>query len=95
VPVSVRDVRRIEAVDGGVVIHAGERTLDLDSTLGEVAKRLDPRDFIRVHRSHVVNLAHVRSIKRYDDRRLVVRMNDDSTIIASRTGSQSLRSLME
>jgi two-component system LytT family response regulator len=95
VPVLARDIRRIEAVDGGVSVHAGERTLDLDSTLGEVAKRLDPCDFVRIHRSQVVNLAHVSSIKRYDERRLIIRMDDDSTIIASRAGSQALRSLMD
>jgi two-component system, LytTR family, response regulator len=95
VPVSVNDIRRVEAVDGGVEIHAGDRTLELDSSLGEVESRLDPKDFVRVHRAHLVNLGRVRSIRRYDERRLIITLDDDSTIVASRTGSQSLRGLME
>ena len=95
VPVTVADIRRIDAVDGGVAVVTSGGTLDLDVTLGEVAGRLDPEDFVRVHRGHVVNLAHVVSIRRYDERRLQLRMDDDATIVASRRGSQQLRSLME
>lgn len=95
VPVSVSDIRRIDAVDGGVEISTRDRVVELDSSLGELESRLNPSDFVRVHRGHVVNLAHVDSIKRYDERRLIVRLDDGSTIIASRGGSQALRELME
>lgn len=94
VPVAVRDVRRVEAVDGGVAIHAGEHELELDSTLGEIERRLDPKDFVRVHRTHVVNLAHVASIERYDERRLLVKLDDGTRIVASRGGSQALRGVI-
>ena len=93
IPVATHDVRRVEAVDGGLVIHAGELRADLDSTLGELESRLDPRDFVRVHRGHLVNLGHVASITRYDDRRLLVKLDDGSSIVASRAGSQALRAL--
>lgn len=95
VPVSVTDILHIQAVDGGVEIHLPDRTCSLDSTLGEVEARLDPQDFLRVHRAHLVNLARVRSIRRYDERRFVLTLEDDSTIIASRGGSQALRGMME
>jgi two-component system LytT family response regulator len=94
VPVAVADIRRIEAVDGGVAVLAPSGTFDLDATLGEVADRLNPQDFVRVHRAHLVNLGHVVSIRRYDERRLQLRLDDDSTIVASRGGSQLLRGLM-
>jgi two-component system LytT family response regulator len=95
IPLLTRDVRHVEAVDGGVTIHAGDVAADVDSTLGEVEGRLDPRDFVRIHRAHVVNMAHVTSITRYDERRLLVRLDDGSSIVASRAGSQALRALME
>ena len=68
---------------------------ELDATLGDLEERLAGGDFVRVHRSHLVNLAHVVSIRRYDDRRLSVRFDDGETVVASRTGSQALRALME
>ena len=95
VPVSVAEVIRIEAVDGGAELHANGQVFTLDSTLGEIEARLNPTDFVRVHRAHVANLARVRSIRKYDERRLVLTMEDDSSIVASRAGSQALRGLME
>lgn len=94
VPVAVAEIRRVDAVDGGVEIRLAGRTLHLDVSLGEMEGRLDPRDFVRVHRAHVVNLTHVRGVRRYDERRYIVTLEDGSTIVASRSGSQTLREHM-
>jgi two-component system LytT family response regulator len=95
VPLAVADIARFDAVDGGVRVVTPRGSFELDVTLGEVEERLDPGDFVRVHRGHIVNLGHVVSIRRYDDRRLQLRLDDGSTIVASRRGSQQLRSVME
>ena len=95
IPVAVAEIRRVDAVDGGVSVVTKARVLDLDATLGEMEGRLDPRDFVRIHRAHLVNLSHVVSIRRYDERRLTLRLDDDSTIVASRRGSLALRELMD
>jgi two-component system LytT family response regulator len=95
IPLPVDQIRHLEAVDGGVEVHVGDKTLTVDSTLGEVESRLSPKDFVRVHRSHVVNLAHVETIRRYDDRRLELTLDDGVRIIASRRGSRQLRDLIE
>ena len=95
IPVAVAEIRCVDAVDGGVSVVTKERVLDLDATLGEMEGRLDPRDFVRIHRAHLVNLSHVVSIRRYDERRLTLRLDDDSTMVASRRGSLALRELMD
>jgi len=59
VPVSVAEIRRIDAVAGGVALVTAAGTFEMDGTLGELELRLDPSDFVRVHRAHLVNLAHV------------------------------------
>ena len=46
----------IEAVANYVRLHAGEETFLLRTTLSELASRLDPAEFARVHRSAIVNL---------------------------------------
>lgn len=94
IPIAVTDISRLTASDGGVEVHTDRGVFALDSTLGEVEQRLDPKDFVRVHRAHVVHLGRVRRIGRYDERRLVLTLDDDSTIVASRKGSQSLRGMM-
>jgi DNA-binding LytR/AlgR family response regulator len=41
--------------------------------MGDIESRLDPQLFLRVHRSYIVNLAHVDEIVR-DDGRMTLRM---------------------
>ncbi|MBT8489323.1 MAG: LytTR family transcriptional regulator, partial [Gemmatimonadetes bacterium] len=48
-----------------------------------------------VHRGHVVNLSRVKGFKRYDDRRMLVNLEDGTRIVASRAGSKALRSMIE
>jgi len=93
VPVAVADVVRVDAVAGGVDLVAAQGVFFLDGSLSELEARLDPTDFVRVHRAHLVNLAHVVSIRRYDERRLSLRLDDGSTLVASRRGSQTLREM--
>jgi two-component system LytT family response regulator len=57
------DVDWIEARGDYVRIHAGGRTDLLRSGIGALEERLDPRRFVRVHRSVIVNVARVREIR--------------------------------
>jgi two-component system LytT family response regulator len=94
VPVPTRAIIRIDATPVGVTLRTKAGTFSTDASMGELQERLDPRDFVRVHRSHIVNLTHVATIRRYDERRLILKMDDGSGLVASRQGSKSLRQLM-
>jgi two-component system LytT family response regulator len=94
IPVAVADVVRIEAAGEYVSVHAGERSFFLRLPLAELEQRLDPKSFIRVHRSHIVNLGAVVEMRRNDDRRLSIHLADGSTVLASRAGSRLLRELI-
>src|SRR5262249_29651438 len=48
----------------------------VDRTLGELEERLDPRQFVRIHRSAIVNLAWVAEVRPDPGGRLVVRLKD-------------------
>lgn len=93
VPILVRSIERIEASDDHVVVHAGGRVFTLNLTLSELEGRLDPRAFVRVHRSHVVNLDHVASIQPYDGSRFQITLRRGGNILASRQRSRILRDL--
>jgi two-component system LytT family response regulator len=94
VPLQVSQISRIDAAPGGASLVTRHGRFELDLSLGELQERLDPDEFVRVHRSHLINLAHVASLQPFDERRLLVTMRDDSEVIASRRGSQQLRRLM-
>ncbi len=76
-------------------MHAGGQRYLVSLALGDFERRLDPARFIRVHRSHIVNLDHVVSLRPYDDaRRLVIALRDGAEVLASRAGSLELRGLI-
>jgi two-component system LytT family response regulator len=94
VPVHVPEIVTVNAAPGGASVVTKRGVFSLDVTLGELEERLDPREFVRVHRSHIVHLAHVASIKQYDERRLILQIADGTKLVASRRGSKALRELM-
>jgi two-component system LytT family response regulator len=63
--VRVSDIEWIEAADYNVRIHTAAQTYTTRETLSGLAEQLDPRRFVRVHRSTIVNLDHVREIQPY------------------------------
>jgi two-component system LytT family response regulator len=91
VPLKVRDVTRIDACDDYAEVHCRGEAYLLHLRLDELERRLDPRRFVRVHRSHVINLDHVEQMRPFDDRRLEISLTDGSRVVASRAGSQKLR----
>lgn len=94
VPVAVRDIERLEAEDDHVGLWVRGRRHLVQVPLGDLAARLDPARFVRVHRSHVVNLDHVAALVPYDAGRLQVELRDGAKLVASRAGSALLRGLM-
>lgn len=91
VPVAAAGILRAEAAGDYVEIHTGSGSHLLRITLEELELRLDSSRFLRVHRSHLVNLDHVTSMTGHEDRRLRIRLADGSIIVASRVASARLR----
>ena len=94
IPVPTSEILRIDATAGGVKLITHKGTYSVAVTIGELQERLDPREFVRVHRSHIVSVAHVTMIKRYDERRLLFQLDDGGKLVASRRGSRLFRELM-
>ncbi|MGH7655213.1 MAG: LytTR family DNA-binding domain-containing protein [Gemmatimonadaceae bacterium] len=59
-----------------------------------MAAQLDPTRFVRVHRSHVINLDAIVAVAAFDANRLEVRTADGSRVVASRAGTKLLRHCM-
>lgn len=63
--VSVDDIVYIEAVSRKTNIVLSDKTLTVNDTLSDFSKYLT-NDFYKCHRSYIVNLRHISSIKKYD-----------------------------
>ena len=93
VPIKVSAIERLEACDDYVVVYAGTHRYRINVTLTELEQRLNPQTFLRVHRSHVVNLDHVASWTPYDGSRVQITLKSGATLMASRQRSRELRTL--
>ncbi|HEX9729638.1 MAG TPA: LytTR family DNA-binding domain-containing protein [Gemmatimonadales bacterium] len=62
--VAVADVVWLEACGAYVRVHVGDRAHVVRESLAQILGRLGAQQFVRIHRSAAVNLAHVRGLKR-------------------------------
>ena len=93
VPIVVQSVSRFEADGDYVTAHVGSSSHVLHLPLNRLEGRLDPSRFVRVHRTHLVNLDHVRAFERNARGNLEAELNDGTRIPVSRSRAQALRSL--
>ena len=91
-PLPVGEVLRFEADGDYAQVHTRDDVHLVRLRLQDLEHRLGDR-FLRVHRSHLVNLEHVRVFEQHDDSRLVAVMSDGARIVASRAKSRELRRL--
>ena len=83
--VAVADIDWIEASDYYVRLHAGGRSHLLRETLQELADRLDPRRFVRVHRSAMVAVDRVAELRTDGAGRHVLLLRDGTRLPVSRS----------
>jgi two-component system LytT family response regulator len=93
VPVPIDRVTWFEARGDYVAAHVGPTRHLLHLSLNRLESRLDPARFLRIHRTHIVNLDHVATFRRLGKDRLVAVLNDGGELPVSRTRAQDLKGL--
>jgi two-component system, LytTR family, response regulator len=88
--VDVGDIEWVEAADYYSCLHVGTKNLMLRETIKQLADTLDPRTFVRVHRSAIVNLGHVREVLREGRNEGWVLLSSGQRLKMSKTGWQAL-----
>ena len=82
--VRMEEVDWIESAGNYVRLHAAGRDHLIRQTLGGLVARLDPRRFVRVHRTAVVNLDSILELLFGGGRRAALRLRDGSELPVSR-----------
>jgi len=93
VPIALAGIERIQGADDYATIFTKPKEYLVSIRLSELETHLMPTNFLRIHRSHLINLEFVASIEPYDANRVEVVMKSGARIVASRTGSKRLRDL--
>ena len=91
IPVEKIDV--VEAQDDYISVKSGGRTYLKEQPLGELEALLDPGRFVRIHRTHVVNLDHVAAFRRERGGHLTAELRDGTRLAVSRQRARELRGL--
>jgi two-component system LytT family response regulator len=76
------DIDWIEAADNYACLHCGRETHVVRETMNELEARLDPAQFLRTHRSSIVNLDRVRELQPWfrGDYRVILRDGTQLTL---------------
>jgi two-component system LytT family response regulator len=84
----------VEAQDDYVGFHTGGKTILKEQTLGDLEAQLDPRRFVRIHRSYLLNIERLTRVELYAKDSRIAILNDGSKLPVSRTGYQRLQELL-
>ena len=93
VPIPLASLERVQGTDDYVTICTAGKNYLVSLRLSDLESRLEAANFLRIHRSHLINLEYVTSIEPYDSARVQVVLRSGARIVASRTGSKRLRDL--
>jgi two-component system LytT family response regulator len=82
--VPVADVQRLSAAGNYVEVHTAARQYLIRATLSRLAQRLDPAEFLRVHRSHLVRAASIAAVALRAHGDALLTLADGSEVLLSR-----------
>jgi two-component system LytT family response regulator len=91
IAIALEKVERFEACDDYVAICIEGRRHLLHARLHDLYARIDQTRFLRVHRSHVVNIDYVAALEPRDGSRLTIVLASGARVPASRSGSTLMR----
>jgi two-component system LytT family response regulator len=75
----------IEALGNHVRVHVGEQTHLVNASMAELERKLDAAEFMRIHRSTIVNLERVRHVEPYGGSDYQVVLHDGVRLRVSRS----------
>src|SRR5215470_3432017 len=93
IPIPLATLERIQGADDYATIFAAGKEYLVSLRLSDLESRLKSSGFLRIHRSHLINLELITLIEPYDTARAQVTLKSGTRLIASRTGSKLLRDL--
>jgi two-component system, LytTR family, response regulator len=89
--VKVRDIDWIESSRNNVRIHVGPTLYLLHETTSAIASRLDPKRFLRIHRSAIVNIERIRELHPWFNGDYAVILRDGTQLTLSASYRDRLR----
>jgi two-component system LytT family response regulator len=90
----VDQVRYIESMDDYVMIYTTEGRFMKQKTMKYFENALNPKDFIRIHRSYIVKVDEISEIQQYEKESYIVILHDKTKLKVSKTGYKNLKEVL-
>lgn len=92
--VEMADIDWVEASGNYAVLHVGGETLEIRSSLSKLEGELDPKRFVRVHKSYLVNVTRITEVTPWVSGDWRIRLQDGAEVNLSRRYRQRFESLV-
>ncbi len=89
----VSEIDWIEAAGNYVKLHTGKESHLIRSTMTSIEKQLDPKNFMRIHRSTIVQIDRIKEIQPWFNGEYLIFINNDTKLTLSRTYRDRLKSI--
>jgi two-component system LytT family response regulator len=93
IPVAVSGVSWFEASGDYVTAHVGRVRYLMHVSLARLEARLDTTKFLRIHRTHIVNVDHVVAFRKQGKGQLRAELTDGTSLTVSRDRAKEIRAL--
>ncbi|WP_243346494.1 LytR/AlgR family response regulator transcription factor [Parabacteroides sp. FAFU027] len=92
--IPVNDVLYFESDGDYVLIHTAEGRFLKEKTMKFFESHLDERQFVRVHRSYIVNVEHIKGMELYEKDSWTLLLSNREYIKVSATGYKALKKVL-
>ena len=90
-----KDILWIDAAGDYMCVHTLIETYVMRARLKDLEKNTLPEDFLRIHKSTIVNLSHIKQLNPLRNSEYMAVLDNEKTLKVSRTYSKNLKSLIK
>lgn len=91
----VDEIDWIEAADNYVQVHTGQASHLLLATMSRLENRLNPQQFLRIHRSTIVNIQRIKELQPMFHGEYRIILQDNTELTSGRSYSKQLHKLLD
>ena len=92
--VPIEEVEWIEAAQNYVRVHTRDAVHLLHVSMNTIEASLDPERFVRIHRSHIVNLRHIKQLWTLVHGQYILELMSGERLQSGRTYGEKIRTLL-
>lgn len=93
--VDVKEIRWIEAERNYAVLHTIRGAHRVRYTMAELERRLNPEEFVRIHRSTIVRTERIKELEPLYQGDYLVVLEDGKKLVSSRSCRQNVKDLLD